>query len=668
MKASVEGRIRNTNLPKTKALLPLFEAVINGFQAIEEAGGTGHSIEIRAERRRSLVDTETSPFESFAVTDTGIGFTDANYDSFETVDSRYRARLGGKGLGRFSWLKAFSRVEIDSHYRVEGLTHLMRRTFEFVATDEDKPCVPTPSEQLTPRTTVRLVGYQAPYIDECPRQLDLLAQRIVAHFLPLMLDPNGPALSLADADNAIDLRDLYRKSLEAHANIQTFKVGNEPFKLIGFRLKGALAAYNDLVYGAHYREVLTEHLGRHLPNLKDKLVDKNGDSFAYVAFVESPFLDEKVNSDRSGFSIPAELVPGDIFPDEMNLKAIRDTALTLITAELQPYLEDINAAKKVALERYVVEDGPQYHVLIRHQDDFIDQIPPDASKAELENILHKQLYTRQVKIREEGNRILSEAEKAQKPQEYYTRFQHFVENLDELGKSSLAQYIVHRRIILELLEKAISQDPATGKYGLEKTVHALVFPMHSTSSDVPFELQNLWIIDERLTYHSFLSSDLPLTKVPILEMDSEDRPDILIFDQPLAFGEDSKSPLTSMVIIEFKRPERETYPDENPVDQVYRMVRQIQEGHKKDYKGREIRVLSERIPAYCYVICDLTRPLETKLQNMGAFRTPDNSGYYGFNPNLSAYYEVISYEKLLGDAKKRNRAFFEKLNLPTTKS
>ena len=41
MKASIAGRIRNTNLPKTKALLPLFEAVINAFQAIEEAGGRG---------------------------------------------------------------------------------------------------------------------------------------------------------------------------------------------------------------------------------------------------------------------------------------------------------------------------------------------------------------------------------------------------------------------------------------------------------------------------------------------------------------------------------------------------------------------------------------------------------------------------------------------------
>jgi hypothetical protein len=57
--------------------------------------------------------------------------------------------------------------------------------------------------------------------------------------------------------------------------------------------------------------------------------------------------------------------------------------------------------------------------------------------------------------------------------------------------------------------------------------------------------------------------------------------------------------------------------------------------------------------------------VELRIQNMGARRTPDNLGYYGFNETLNAYYEVISYNKLLSDAGKRNRVLFEKMNLPT---
>jgi hypothetical protein len=58
------------------------------------------------------------------------------------------------------------------------------------------------------------------------------------------------------------------------------------------------------------------------------------------------------------------------------------------------------------------------------------------------------------------------------PQEYYPRFRKFVEDENELGKIALAQCIIHRRVILDLLAKALKQDPETGKYALEKTVHS----------------------------------------------------------------------------------------------------------------------------------------------------------------------------------------------------
>lgn len=225
------------------------------------------------------------------------------------------------------------------------------------------------------------------------------------------------------------------------------------------------------------------------------------------------------------------------------------------------------------------------------------------------------------------------------------------------------KYVVHRRVILELLDKYLSQDQSTGDYGLEKTIHSLVFPMRSTSEDVPFEQQNLWIIDERLTFHTFLSSDVPLNKTPVLENGSASRPDLLIFNQPLAFSEDGE-PLQAMVVVEFKKPDRTNYHDEDPITQVYRLVREIREGKKKNNQGRLIRPANDKVPAYCYIVCDLTPPVETRIQNMGARKTPDNLGYYGYNETLNAYFEIISYAKLLADAQKRNRVLFDKLNLP----
>ncbi len=44
--------------------------------------------------------------------------------------------------------------------------------------------------------------------------------------------------------------------------------------------------------------------------------------------------------------------------------------------------------------------------------------------------------------------------------------------------------------------------------------------------------------------------------------------------------------------------------------------------------------------------------------------TPDGQGYVGFNQSVGAYVEIISFDKLIGDAKKRNAVLFEKLGIP----
>ncbi len=377
--------------------------------------------------------------------------------------------------------------------------------------------------------------------------------------------------------------------------------------------------------------------------------------------------------ERTDFSIPREAAAeagdtagtrsafADLFAGEISLKAIRDAALVVIAADLKPHLDEINIAKEAALSNYIAAEAPQYRPLMKYKDEFIDQISPGASKAELDTALHRQLYQRQVRLKDEGRRILDEAGNVQNPKEFYERFDRFVSDENEIGKTALAQYVVHRRVILDLLEKALSLNSESGKYGLEKTIHSLVFPMRVTSDDIPYEQQNLWIIDERLTFHSFLSSDLPLSSLSNMDSERDSRPDILIFNRRFAFSESSQ-PLNSIVVIEFKRPDRANY-SEDPVSQAYRMIRDVHAGRLKDKAGRPLRAASSTIPAFCYIVCDLTAPLETRIQDMGGRRTPDNLGYYGFNDTLNAYYEILSYAKIVEDAKKRNRILFDKLNL-----
>src|SRR5262245_48543673 len=121
--ASLTGRLRNTSLPKSRALLPLFEAVVNAIQAVDEVHGADMDsarIEVRIVRDQQLPLPSgggpqaaiAPPIIGFVVTDNGEGFHDANMASFETLDSEYKSKHGCRGAGRLLWLKAFKKVEV----------------------------------------------------------------------------------------------------------------------------------------------------------------------------------------------------------------------------------------------------------------------------------------------------------------------------------------------------------------------------------------------------------------------------------------------------------------------------------------------------------------------------------------------------------------------------
>ena len=114
MDIDLKGRVRNTKLPLSRGLLPLFEAISNAIHSIEEAKTQSPEIVVEVVRDTSqggLIDDEplpNQPIESFVVKD--------NFKSFETSDSSKKQKKGGKGIGRFLWLKAFSKISVTSDF------------------------------------------------------------------------------------------------------------------------------------------------------------------------------------------------------------------------------------------------------------------------------------------------------------------------------------------------------------------------------------------------------------------------------------------------------------------------------------------------------------------------------------------------------------------------
>ena len=67
--------------------------------------------------------------------------------------------------------------------------------------------------------------------------------------------------------------------------------------------------------------------------------------------------------------------------------------------------------------------------------------------------------------------------------------------------------------------------------------------------------------------------------------------------------------------------------------------------------------------SYLYAVCDITTTLEQILDFHDFSQTPDKLGYYKYNDKMNAYIEILSYDKIINDAKKRNRILFDKLGI-----
>ena len=61
-------------------------------------------------------------------------------------------------------------------------------------------------------------------------------------------------------------------------------------------------------------EVISENLEEYVPNLSGRLTDGEGNSFVYLAIVQSPYLTQRVNNVRTDFDLYPATTPTLISP------------------------------------------------------------------------------------------------------------------------------------------------------------------------------------------------------------------------------------------------------------------------------------------------------------------------------------------------------------------
>jgi hypothetical protein len=677
IEASLKGRLRNTSLPWNSALLPLFEAVVNAIQSVDvayaEADRDRARIIIEIHRTESLDigpnsdpargQRQFDPITGFTVRDNGEGFHDANMRSFRTLDTDYKAGLGCRGVGRLLWLKAFRKVEVSSTYLDEaGATK--DRSFSFSADDEISDLVKADSDRADTGATVKLVGFRESYCKAARKSTGFIARDILEHCLWYFVRPGGaPTILIEDGPERIDLEDVYSEYMLSAAAPERVETKGQSFDIVHLRLRTSVKNEPHLYWCAANRVVAEENLTNRIPGLYGRLRDADSE-FVYACFLSSSYLDLRVRAERTDFDIPEDS-RGAFDEDEPSKSDIRAQVCLAAQRHLETSLAEARKAGRDRVERFVNAQAPRYRPILKHIDEDKLTADPGISDRDLELQLHKHLADIEQAILVEGQEVLNSG--TVRDEDYDRRLQKYMAKVEDIKKSDLAAYVSRRRVILDLFARAIRSED--GRYAAEEAIHRLIMPMRVTSDEVEPDACNLWIIDEGLAFHNYLASDKSISSMPITSATDRLEPDLLglmVEDGPVLVSEGEQLPLASIVVVEFKRPMRnDASPsaDKDPLYQALRYLARVRSGEVRTASGRPIPK-SDQIPGYCYVITDLTPSVQERCGAYDLRRTQDGLGYFGYNSTYRAYIEVVSFDRLLNQAKRRNRAFFDKLGLP----
>lgn len=657
------GRVKNFNLPKNKPLLPLFEAIVNSIHSIEERKQNDISfsdgiITIKSVRDNQMVLPELEnvlpEVVGFIVEDNGMGFNDRNLNSFMESDSTYKADKGGKGVGRFSWLKAFEKASICSVYMDEG--EYVKRCFEFSALN---PEIDDSLEDYQGAngnlTSVSLENYKTEYRNNLPKNGETIALKIIQHCLVYFLSKDCPKIFYDDNGERFFLNKIFNEKIKTDENEQRFTINGKAFTLLNVKMEEASLNGNKLFLCANNRVVDEKELDKSIIDLDKQIFEKH--QFYYVGVLTSEYLDNNVDMNRLSFNIPDK---GNDLISEVSLERIMEISCSAIEEYLRDYLEPIKEEKQQRIRRYVTEEAPQFRHLLKYMSPEIIKIKPNLSDDKLDDELYqiKRKFDKGVKA--DNKKLLEKVEKGfDSDYEYKQLFENQIGKISEANKAELANYVSHRKIIISLLESGIRKNNSE-KFNKESYIHNLIYPMRETSDDIDYDNHNLWLIDEKLAYCNFISSDVPFNND-----NKEERTDIMILDNPVAVSDDENdgSEFDTIVLFELKRPMRNDYTiSDNPVTQLYEYIEKIKAGKAKDKYGRIIKV-GNSTKFYLYALCDITPSLEKTIRFNSFKHTPDNMGYYLFNDTYNAYVEILSFSKIIKDSKKRNRVLFDKLGI-----
>lgn len=653
---------RIDRLPKPKnvaaAMQPLFEAISNAIHSVQgrfqETVSANGKIHITVATNRSKDNVWAK------VEDNGLGLDENNWEAFTETDTGNKISIGGKGVGRLLWLDCFQKVSVVSTYKTDS--GMERRSFDFVLNQDDQiqnEKVEAVAATESPSFFVRFEGLRDNgYLSNFPGRDSFVFQHLTSHFLPTFIGKKCPQISVYVGDETRH----YPAEIDniVHRKQADIRLETEDYGLLLLTLmecdkvaSADLNGHHFVHFIAHDRTVQSQSIDG---KLGLKYFGNDGDR-VFHAILTGEFLDKNVNQERTAF----------MFEDVVLDRIINDVCTSHIEEFLKAPLEKLGGEQRKKIEQ-ITESYPS--VAFGNTDELQAKIPSGELKEDaIYGHLARERFRRDQRQAEKIRSVLSrlrggEADAAT-----------FAATIVEAGKAiedaeqrSLAEYIVRRKVVLDFIEillEKVRDDTRDSSYQREDVLHSFICPLRvntiadDTRKVEPASSHDLWIIDERLTFAQYFSSDVEFSALS-QAVENDDRPDVLIFDYVHGLRQTEEP--SKVLLVEFKRPGRTNYADnENPQTQVERYVRQLQAGNLKDVKGRPIKLDSHTV-FHCFVVADIVGKLDDWTYTWQ--RTADGRGrLYQPRNGFQGSIELIGWDALLGDARARNQAFFDRAGI-----
>lgn len=671
---NIAGFVAGIDIEPDEYLLPLQEAVVNSIQSIEDKNPNNGKISIKIIRGKQLsvgdeFEELYKPIEGFEIYDDGVGFTNRRFQAFNDAFTDINKGKGCKGVGRYTVLACMGSMEINSTFIEKG--KWQNRSFKFdvihgVNPENDGNL--NPSENVELKTVLKLNNYKAnfqKFINDNRIGINDIAKGIIEHCLLYFISDEIPLIRIYnenDRENSIIVNDLYSSVVKFDNTVKSIKLNNieTTFNL------NYLRNYNNKTHSIHLcankREVGKKiSVSNYIPSFVQGLEDEEDKKYYVSIYVTGDYLDEKANYQRNRFSIPLKDDDKNSF-DEISIDGLLTNVSDNVRTQYSDSIQFAEEEKNNKIHDYILNPKKPrlaYKHLLSVENVFND-IPANATDERLEAELHKKVF----KLEQKRSKAFEKAfsKKKYDKDEFSKIIQDVLREEAAFSYGKLADLMVRRKAVIKLFRQYLEWRNNENNM-LEEDLHNIIFTMGAESKLMPNEYHNLWLLDERLTFNSFTTSDKQLRTNKHLKTDSQKEPDLMIYDFPWAYSDDPNN-VNSIVVFEFKRPGRDmnTNADKKLDTQVEEYFEKLMESKAKSNKGKFLNI-EDNTPKFGYIICDLHKDLiEYNVKHNYFKKTPYNT-LYKINTELNQYFEVMSFETMIDFAEKRHDAFFQALGI-----